>query len=306
MTHEDVEMEIFRSGSYGDKGTWSDADLQQIADDYRAELLEAPLTFDHAQVGPAYGWVSRIRREGDRLVAALKGVPDTVRQLVRSGAYKRRSVELFRKLPQTGRPYLRAVSLLGAATPEVKGLRDVCFSADAESTAVEFADCTAPATDGVNAPAGPSPAATEAADHADAQMNDLQARLRDAQFTAFFAELRADGYCLSRRDADAIRQLFPDAGAADATVAFHDGSTAAGFEWLGSFLREKLMKVPAQQVATLNAAPQFPAGTNPVAFSERTLPQSMELHQRATALREDTPGLSYRDALTMASRMGAA
>ena len=131
MNHDtdEIEMEIFRAGNYGAKGRYSEAELQTLAEDYRPELLEAPLTFDHAQTGPAYGWVTPVRRDGDRLLAVLRGVPDAVRQLVRSGAFKQRSVELVRELHETGRPYLRAVSLLGAATPEVKGLSAIRFSA---------------------------------------------------------------------------------------------------------------------------------------------------------------------------------
>jgi hypothetical protein len=144
MTSEttEVEMEIFRAGDYGAKGRYSEADLRMLAEDYRPELLEAPLTFDHAQSGPAYGWVTGLRASGDRLLAVLRGVPEAVRQLVRSGAFQSRSVELIRNLQETGRPYLRAVSLLGAATPEVKGLGQIKFSAaaDTDHELVEFAD----------------------------------------------------------------------------------------------------------------------------------------------------------------------
>lgn len=135
-----IEMEIFRAGDYGAKGRYSEAELEALAEDYRPELLEAPLTFDHAQSGPAYGWVTSLRRNGDRLLAVLRGVPDSVRQLVRSGAFKQRSVELVREMKDTGRPYLRAVSLLGAATPEVKGLSEIRFSAAAEAEQIAIAE----------------------------------------------------------------------------------------------------------------------------------------------------------------------
>ena len=125
-----LEMEIFKAGDYGAKGRYSEADIQALAEDYKPGLLEAPLTFDHARSGPAYGWVAALKRSGDRLIAVLKDVPSTVRDVLRNGLFKRRSVELMRELPETGRPYLRAVTLLGAATPEVKGLREIAFSGD--------------------------------------------------------------------------------------------------------------------------------------------------------------------------------
>lgn len=152
-THmNEVEMEVFRAGDYGAKGRYSEADLQMLAEDYRPELLEAPLTFDHAQSGPAYGWVTAIRANGDRLMAVLRGVPECVRQLVRSGAFKSRSVELIRQMNETDRPYLRAVSLLGAATPQVKGLSEIRFSASEDSLA--SAEIEMPAVDQVESSAG--------------------------------------------------------------------------------------------------------------------------------------------------------
>jgi hypothetical protein len=140
---EMVEMEVFRAGDYGGKGAYSEADLDALAADYSRELHEAPLTLDHAQAGPAFGWVAGLRRTGDRLVATLTGVPEALRGMIRAGAYKKRSIELIRTLAVTGRPYLRAVSLLGAATPEVKGLRDVAFAADDDVEAIEEPVCAA-------------------------------------------------------------------------------------------------------------------------------------------------------------------
>ncbi|MCX7625836.1 MAG: hypothetical protein N2Z21_06455 [Candidatus Sumerlaeaceae bacterium] len=128
--HATLEMEVFRAGNYGAKGVWTPQDIEQLARDYSPDLLEAPLTFDHARSGPAFGWVKHLKRVGDRLVALLGGVPECVRELVRRGAYKKRSVELLRCFAATGRPYLRAVSLLGAASPAVPGLREVQFSAE--------------------------------------------------------------------------------------------------------------------------------------------------------------------------------
>src|SRR5215218_2956994 len=100
--NQPIEMEIFRAGDYGAKGRYSEADVQALAEDYRPELLEAPLTFDHAQSGPAYGWVTALRSKGDRLLAVLRGVPECVRELVRNGAFKQRSVELIREMKETG------------------------------------------------------------------------------------------------------------------------------------------------------------------------------------------------------------
>lgn len=267
----EIEMEVFRAGNYGAKGAYTEETLNAIAADYRPDLLEAPLTFDHAQTGPAYGWVSRLRREGDRLVAVLRGVPQAVRGLMQSGAYKRRSVELFRVLPQTGRPYLRAVSLLGAATPEVKGLRNICFAANPAADSVEMELAPVATTD-----------------------ETLQSQLLESRVALLFAELRADGYCLPERDAQALRHIF---AVHESTVRFDDGSAEATVDWMNAFLRKHLLRAPLGQ-----ASPPPEQLAPGVAFSERTLPASVALHQAATRLQGDTPGLPYRDALRLAAQ----
>lgn len=196
-----------------------------------------------------------------------------MKELVRSGAYKRRSVELFRTMPQTGRPYLRAVSLLGAATPEVKGLRDICFSASAD-TAHDLV--TVPVHD---------------------EVEELRGQLLENRLALLFSELRADGYCLPERDAHGIRHIF---ASHQGSVRFDDGTAQQSLDWMASFLRQHLLKAPLGE-----AAPGFsraPIAPLPQAhFSHRTDQRSITLHQGALHLQASQPGLAYRDALTRAA-----
>ncbi|MEQ8819739.1 MAG: hypothetical protein RLY93_05800 [Sumerlaeia bacterium] len=135
-TPETLEIEVFRAGDYGPKGTFTEADLDAMASDYDpARHHEAPVTLDHAQNGPAQGWVGRVRRAGDRLLATLTRLSPTLRDALGGGHYKKRSVELYRAFEPTGRPYLKAVSFLGAAAPEVKGLTDPIFQEVLENEA---------------------------------------------------------------------------------------------------------------------------------------------------------------------------
>ncbi len=289
MTKENlVEMEIFRTGDYGPKGSFTESDLDSIAADYRPALLEAPLTFDHAQTGPAYGWVTRLRREGDRLIAAFKGVPQSVLSMVKSGAYKRRSVELFRKLPHTGKPYLRAVSLLGAATPEVKGLRDVCFSSPENAVALDFA-----VGGDAGAAAEATGAATECGDHLSTVAPPDHADA-PAPLAALFSDLRTEGYCLCDDDADALTALF-SAESPDASP---------GIDLLGRLLRKTLLRAPLDEetggsgpVTAFNQAP----GTARQ-FHERVSRESISLHQTALQIMAADPAMPYRDALLRAAR----
>jgi len=126
-SEQTVEVEIFRAGGYP-QGEFTAADLDDIAAAYDPAVHEAPVTLDHARSGPALAWVASVRRAGDRLVAVLRGVSERLRELVRGGAYAKRSAEIYLDFGGTGKKYLRAVTFLGAGVPEVKGLAEASFS----------------------------------------------------------------------------------------------------------------------------------------------------------------------------------
>ena len=128
---------VFRVGDYGPKGKYSRETLEQIAADYDPAFLEAPVTVDHASSGPALGWIWGLSRDGDVLMADMD-IREEFASVVRDGAFKKRSVEIYRKQDKTGRPYLKALSFLGAAAPAVKGLPDLQFSEGADSASVDF------------------------------------------------------------------------------------------------------------------------------------------------------------------------
>lgn len=119
-------QEVFRAGSYP-QGTFTNDDLDIIVKNYDENFVAAALTFDHDWYGRAYGWVSELKREGDLLLAKFKNVSKQCIELVREKAYTRFSVEIWPELDGR-RPYLGAITLLGAAIPQVKGLKSASFS----------------------------------------------------------------------------------------------------------------------------------------------------------------------------------
>ena len=138
-------FEIFRTGRHtatsGATKTWTREDLDAIASSYDPQVHEAPITLDHAKSGPAFGWIEALKSEGEKLLAKAKDVSEDLRELVRSGHFKKRSAEIYPDFQGSGEPYLRAVSFLGAAVPAVKGLREVSFSVKTgEAEQYEFAD----------------------------------------------------------------------------------------------------------------------------------------------------------------------
>lgn len=93
---------------------------------------------------PAYGWVGNLRLQGDTLVGDYLRVPDKLAGMMKSGAWRNRSIEFYRntKWPlsasgKTFRMVMSAVAVLGATAPAVKGLADI-FAASEDSDAERF------------------------------------------------------------------------------------------------------------------------------------------------------------------------
>jgi len=116
---------ILRPGEYTDstgrRVTFSAADLERVADNYDPAYHAAPLKIDHREDGPALGTVSDLVWDGEILCADITGVPADVACDIDTGRYPFRSAEVYADLEGNG-PYLRAVALLGARPPAVKGL----------------------------------------------------------------------------------------------------------------------------------------------------------------------------------------
>jgi hypothetical protein len=84
---------------------------------------ESPIVKGHPKdYAPAVGWVSRLKRRGDKLLAQAKFISDDIIDELKSGFYRNVSVSLSPDLA------LRHVALLGAAKPAVKGLEPMKYS----------------------------------------------------------------------------------------------------------------------------------------------------------------------------------
>lgn len=77
---------------------------------------------------PSAGWVERLYVHGDKLKADIKDIPKKIYELIKKGAYKKPSIELFPKITIKGQQYknlIGAVALLGAELPGVMDLSDI-------------------------------------------------------------------------------------------------------------------------------------------------------------------------------------
>jgi len=116
-------FEVFKAGNYP-QGKFTQAEVQELAKNYDPSFCEAPITLDHEQKGPAYGWVDKLKEENGKLKATFKDLSDDLKEFVNKGKYKKISVEIYREL-EGKKPYLKAVSFLGASIPQVKGMQAV-------------------------------------------------------------------------------------------------------------------------------------------------------------------------------------
>lgn len=127
--------EVFKPGVYP-QGNFPASFVQAVAANYDPKFCDAPITTDHQDKGPAYGWIEAAKFEGEKLMVAFRDVDENLKKLVDAGKMNKVSVEFFMDLPGKG-PYLKAVTFLGAAIPQVKGLEPVKFK-DGDSKTVVF------------------------------------------------------------------------------------------------------------------------------------------------------------------------
>ena len=78
---------------------------------------------------PAAGWVDSVKRDGNKLVASVKGVPKVAKEALARKAFRTVSSEIYRDFPdgdgKKSGAVLRRVALLGGEIPKVKTLEDI-------------------------------------------------------------------------------------------------------------------------------------------------------------------------------------
>ncbi|ECW1082289.1 peptidase [Salmonella enterica] len=141
-------IHIFRAGTHTDmhgrRINFSDADLNEIAQNYNPALHEAPIVVGHPKTdAPSYAWVRGIKKDRDGLKAEPRDIDPQFAELVKNRRYSKVSASFYCPEspgnPTPGKYYLRHVGFLGAQPPAIKGLKQVSFTEDEEGV-VEFAD----------------------------------------------------------------------------------------------------------------------------------------------------------------------
>ena len=118
-------IEVFKAGDYP-QGEFSEEDVEDLAEVYDPDgAFEAPVTTDHRQKGPAFGWVKGLKAEAGKLYAKFRQVSKDFAESINGGLFKNRSVEIFREGVVGDGQYLKAVSFLGAKAPQIKDLESI-------------------------------------------------------------------------------------------------------------------------------------------------------------------------------------
>lgn len=136
-THDIADVPVFAAGTWnGDSYSTDDLDAMVSAFDETKQFMKPYLKLGHdgkqslAQRDglPAVGWIDRLYRRGRTLYADFKQVPQKIMDLVRAGAYKKISAEIFVNFDFNGKRYpflLKAASFLGSDWPGVSTIDDI-------------------------------------------------------------------------------------------------------------------------------------------------------------------------------------
>lgn len=137
QTRDFANVEIFAVGTWnGNKFTSKDLDNVVAAYNETKGDFNIPIKLGHNDKQklleedglPAAGWLENIKRVGNKLVGDFKAVPGKVADLIESGAFRKRSIELNPdfKIGDTVYPLvLTGIALLGSNLPAVEGLADI-------------------------------------------------------------------------------------------------------------------------------------------------------------------------------------
>ncbi len=121
-----AEVEVFRAGRYP-QGTVTEEELEEIVRDYNPRLHEARVNLDHGHK-EEFGVVAGLKKVGNKLIALIRGIPESLRALNRECKLTGWSVEIHPRFPETGRKYLVGLAALVNKQPAVKNLAPAKFA----------------------------------------------------------------------------------------------------------------------------------------------------------------------------------
>jgi hypothetical protein len=118
--------EVFRAGKWNGN-TWTEDDLQAMADTYDPNHREATIGIGHVGVfqseQPRHGAVASLIHAGGRLYASFKDLSEELIDSVKAGLYADKSCEIIpARWSETKQPYFSGLAFLGRSQPAVPGM----------------------------------------------------------------------------------------------------------------------------------------------------------------------------------------
>lgn len=281
-------IEIFRTGNFVDSnGKAFDCDETTLADIERTYNIasergySAPIVKGHpSSDAPAYGWVERLARRGNKLVAKLRDVSSDIIDEVRAGKYRWVSVSLTPEL------LLRHVGLLGAVHPAVDGLAPVEFEQANDDITFTYDFAFQDDEQTVNS-------LISINEHLKKTVSELQTKLKTIEYREFVDNFFERNNFLLKNDA--IKEQLIDLLVRCDTSINQDCEHKfnAGLEIIKILSQIK----PSAYFSNLNL-PQI--SNNYTQFSGKNVePTRLELHRRAVEMTMENPSINYQQAINI-------
>ena len=288
-------VEIFKTGAHTDSSGRSSQyppeSLDLIAAKYNSLIHEdpamaAPVVKGHPQTdSPAYGWVDRLARRGNKLIAFIRDINSEFAAEVRDGMFRKVSIALYPDM------LLKHVGFLGAAAPAVKGL-----------AAPEFADGSKEMTYQLDA--GDENYKMEVLQLENKKLKEeinlLQKEGRLKQYREFAESLihNPRGALITPAQTDAVVDMLEmahrDMSADSSTYSENDNSVKKIMNFFQSLKPSFSLNEFAVRAKTVQPEEEFKG----VPLQDSRI----ELHENARQIQLENPGLCYEEAVLIAQK----
>jgi hypothetical protein len=288
-------LEIFRTGEHTDSNgrshSYTPEALDLIAAKYNSQILddpsrEAPVVKGHPQTdSPAFGWVNRLARRGDRLVASIRNIDDEFAGEVRSGKFRNVSISLNPDMT------LRHVGFLGAAPPAVKDLLIPEFSESDSDLSYQL----------INNNNADDNELLEENNRLRQELELVRKEQRLGKFRDFAQSLvnHRNGSRVTPGQADIVVDLLEMADRDCRSSSSDYNEAESRVHELMEFFKSLKPAFDTSEFAARNfSAPSSEGEFRGVHVSDSRI----NLHEAARQLQKDTPGLSYEEAVLIAQK----
>ncbi len=291
-------IEVLSAGeakdSLGREHVFTPADLDLIAMRYNSAMAEspansAPLVKGHPlSDSPAHGWVERLARRGNKLLARLTSLSPEIIEDIRQNRFRKVSVSLYpdRKLKHVG--------LLGGASPAFKNLAPVSFC----HTDFEPYPDESPEAESADPEGTPDTRTIKEQNRELGQriaMLEKEARLKEYREFAESLSDAADSPLITPAQAGQLVDILESARRnpeADSMLSSPRPLDERIMEFMSGIR-------PGLSAAELKAS--LAVRTRAASFSDGSVDAGrLALHNRALEIKENTPGISYEEAVCMA------